>query len=346
MRSKLKLIVSLMCIIGLLFILTACGGQSNSEQNETDQPEKISLRFSGQHPIDHMGTAAMEKIKEKIETETDGRIEITLYPAQQLGDYTQVYEDVMRGSIDMALLSVPSQYDHKLEIAWLPYIGSTYEEIKKVYSPGSYISDVVSDLHANLGVKFLGFFGEGYGGLACNKPVEEPADLTVPKSLLVRVPPMESWRLGIEALGFRTTTIPYAEVYTALQTGVADGWFGGPPNLNYAGFKDVIKYFYNYNNSYESTTFVMNMNLWESLSPEDQKIISDAITEQSLKSFDQAQEEDSYYMDLLEEYGVEIHKFTDEELLGFANHVRSNVWPELAKQLDVEEWVEGLIATY
>ena len=58
-------------------------------------------------------------------------IKITVYPANQLGDYTQCYEEIMKGSIDTGALSIPNQYDPLLEIPYLPMLAGTYDEAKK-----------------------------------------------------------------------------------------------------------------------------------------------------------------------------------------------------------------------
>ncbi|MDK2986558.1 MAG: TRAP-type transport system periplasmic protein [Clostridia bacterium] len=350
--KKIKLIFSIFCIVVLaLAVLAGCGNneteldsqQSGDKQNEGSK--KIELRLAGQHPVEHMATEALNRIKETIAEKSNGRIEITIYPANQLGDYTQVYEEIMRGTIDMALISIPSQYDPRLEIGFIPYIAANYEEIKKVFASNSFLFNEVTKLHDNLGVKFLGFFGEGFGGIGCSKMPEAPANFNVDKGLLVRVPPMDVFKFGAEDLGYRTTTIPYAETYAALQTGVADGWVGGPPNLNYLWFRDVIDYYLQYNNSFESTSFVMNKKLFESLSPEDQKIIQEAIAAESENSFDLAKADDEKYRKMLREEGIEVIEFTDEELKAMAEHAREVTWPKLTKRL-TEELVQGLKESY
>ncbi len=347
LMKKFKLVLAVLCILVLaLALTTGCGGNNeSSDEGSAGQEETIKIRFAGQHPVDHMATASLERIKEAIAEKSDGRIEITLYPANQMGDYTQVYEEIMRGTIDMALISIPSQYDPRLEIGFIPYIAENYEAIKEVFAVDSYLFNEVSGLHSNLGVKFLGFFGEGFGGVGSSKLPDEPANFNVDKGLLVRVPPMDVFKFGAEDLGFRTTTIPYAETYAALQTGVADGWVGGPPNLNYLWFRDVIDYFLAYNNSFESTSFVMNDELFNELSPEDQKIIAEAIKEESEKSFDLAKQDEEKYKQMLRDEGIEVIEFTNEELKAMAENARKTTWPKLTDRL-TEELVNGLKESY
>ena len=348
MRKKSMVVLAiLLCMVMLTgLILAGCGqGKKEEPAQSGEEPQKLNLRLATQHPVEHMATKSAEKIKEKIEKETNGRITITIYPANQLGDYTQVYEEIIRGSIDIAHISVPDQFDARLSIGFLPYIGRDYEEISKVFAAGSYLSNEVSKLHEALGVKFLGYYGEGFGGIGCTKMPTDPANFNVDKGLLVRVPPIDAFKLAAEDLGFRTTTIPYAETYSALQTGIADGWVGGPPNLNYMWFRDVINVFLQYNNSFESTSYVMNLKLWNSLSPEDQKIVADAFSEQCAESYSLAEADDKLHREKLKEAGIEVVEFSPEELGSFAQHIREVTWPKLAKNF-TEELVNGLIESY
>ncbi|MGO5050119.1 hypothetical protein [Dysosmobacter sp. Sow4_B12] len=64
-----------------------------------------------------------------------------------------------------------------------------------------------------------------------------------PKGATVRVPGLDNFALPAKELGFNTSTIAYSDTYTAIQTGTVTGWVGGPPNLNYLYFRDVINYY-------------------------------------------------------------------------------------------------------
>jgi hypothetical protein len=56
-----------------------------------------------------------------------------------------------------------------------------------------------------------------------------PGDPNVPKNMKVRVMPLAACSMTYEALGYIATPIPYAEVYSGIQTGIVDGQQGGPP---------------------------------------------------------------------------------------------------------------------
>jgi hypothetical protein len=99
----------------------------------------------------------------------------------------------------------------------------------------------------------MGIVPEGFVGVALTKPAEHLFEAGVEKGVLIRVPPIDTFNAGAHAMGFRGTTIAYADLYPALQTGVADGWIGGTAALNYFGFRDIIKEFIPYRAYVEAT---------------------------------------------------------------------------------------------
>ena len=131
-------------------------------------------------------------------------------------------------------------------------------------------------------------------------------------------------------------------VFAAIQTGVVDGWMGGPPNLNYLNYRDLIKYYYQYNFTHEATQIYMNQKKFQSLLPEDQKVLEEAIQKQCAGSLASAKADDDKYNKLMADMGIKVHYFTTEELELMAKGVRENVWPKLAKTY-TQEFLDQLL---
>ena len=85
----------------------------------TEAAPELILKFAGQSPSNHPASILMKDIAKEIGEKTNGRIEVKVYPANQLGDYTLVFEEQIRGTIDMSNISVPSQFDPRLELVIL-----------------------------------------------------------------------------------------------------------------------------------------------------------------------------------------------------------------------------------
>jgi TRAP-type transport system periplasmic protein len=325
MTDKLK---SIVCI-GLATLFATFGNTTAFAAPE------MTLKFAGQNAADHPASKQMQIIADQIKEQTDGRIEVKVYPANQLGDYSLVYQEQIQGTIDMSCISVPSQFDPRMELIYINgYVGD-YDDVKRVFKKDGWLFNKMNEFNERLGVKLLGFFIEGMIGTGTTKPAKNPLDPTVDQGVLVRVPNMDVYKQAAEAMGFRTVTIPYADVYQALQTGVADGVNGYPVAAAYTALGDVIKYWYMTNYSLEVLNFMISGKTWEKIAPADQKIIQDILAQATIDSVDNAQNIDSHYMDLMRQKGIEVVTYTKEELEP-AMKACASTWPKLEKSMTKE----------
>jgi TRAP-type C4-dicarboxylate transport system substrate-binding protein len=323
---------------------TSPTGDASASSEPADGFTPVEWRMANQHPLDSFVTAADQEIIEEIKEATEGRVNITLYPDSQLGDYLSVFDELMVGSIEMAHISVNEAYDSRLLGTFLPYLATGYEQLESIYSPDAYLFQTMHEIEAGLGIELMGFFCEGFDGVGTDAELTDPAVIGAEKGVLIRVPAMDTFAKCNIELGFRTSTIPYSDTYTSIQTGIVDGWAGGPANLNYLYFRDVLKYYYDYQQVQEATHILISQAAFESLLPEDQEAIRSIIQEKCAGSIELAQADEGKYKDLLETEGVTVVEFTDEERAAFAKAVRDNVWPELAETF-TQEFLDNVLAS-
>jgi len=296
---------------------------------------EITLKFAGQSPADHPATILMNELAKEVADKTKGRIEVKVYPANQLGDYTLVYEELIKGTIEMGCISVPSQFDPRLELVYINGFLRDYDDVKKIFAPNAWLFKKMDELNNRLGVKLGGFFIEGMIGTATTKPAASPLDPSVKKGVLIRVPNMDVYKLAADAMGYRTVTIPYADVYQALQTGVAEGVNGFSVVAAYTMLRDVIKYWYNTNYSLECLNIMISGKTWAKMAPADQKILQEAINNLAAKSIVIAKQTDEKYMKLMKEKGIKVYTYSAKELIPIAKACAST-WPMLEKKMTKE----------
>ena len=276
-------------------------------------------------PMDIMAKI-MQGGADKVKEATNGGLELDIYSDSVLGDYTAVFDEVRMGTIDMAVQSFSGQYDPAFEIGYLPYLFTNYDEASKVLGEGSNTYKMIQNKCDENNMVFLGYFAEGFVQVGMVKPVDNMGDPNAAKSQLVRCPAIESGRLAMECQGFPTVTIPYSDLYTSMQTGVCDGWMGGTAELNYVGFRDVIKYLYLVNQQMENNSGIINKDKFNSLPAEYQTALMEAFSEESAASFGRAQTTDETNIKLCEDYGITIVKLTQDELNALADKVRTETW--------------------
>lgn len=96
MKKALSLILALAMSASLL---AGCGG-SDTAETEGDAAadgEVYELRIATHYNQEHLGYAALQRIEEKLEAESEGRLDVTLYPSSQLGDYTLTFQELGEG---------------------------------------------------------------------------------------------------------------------------------------------------------------------------------------------------------------------------------------------------------
>lgn len=346
----MKKILSILLITAMTFALFAgCGkgsaGTKNDSETETveNTGKTYELRLATHYNQEHLGYAALERIKEKLETESNGQLKITLYPSSQLGDYTLTFQELSEGTIDLALIPIPSEYDTRLEMNFVPYLFEGYDGLEKGFGKDSYFFDKYTEIMGDLDIKLLGMYVEGLIGFGFSSEPKNYNDVNADKKdLLVRAPAIEVYNLVTQDMGYSATTIAYGDLYTAMQTGVCNGWIGGTPQLNYSDFRDVIKYYVPYNVFAENIGFLMSQSVYDSLPADLQTLITDTFMEESEYSFTTAKEGDEEALKNMEDYGITILELTDEELAAYKEHIIEVTWPKLAKNIG-DDVLEGLI---
>jgi tripartite ATP-independent transporter DctP family solute receptor len=98
-----------------------------------------------------------------------------------------------------------------------------------------------------------------------NRAINSPEDL---KGFKIRVPPSPLWQSMFTAFGSSPTTINFAEVYTALSTGIVDGQENPLAIASTAKLYEVQKHCAMTNHMWDGFWFLANKAAWETL-PED-----------------------------------------------------------------------------
>jgi TRAP-type C4-dicarboxylate transport system substrate-binding protein len=143
---------------------------------------------------------------------------------------------------------------------------------------------------------------------------------------------MEVFITGAQAMGFRTQTVPWSDVFQALQTGLVDAVNGMAAPTAYTMLRDVLKHWYVTNYSVEVHPFMVSERSWQQLTPEDQAIFMDVARKYTLESIRVAEEENDKYLALFEQEGIQVHRYATEELQPIKQAVVA-AWDQLASSM-------------
>lgn len=303
---------------------------------------KYVWKLSHVRPQDTTIDKDVHWFSDKVFEASDGQIKIEIYPASQLGDYTVVHERISVGAIEMACQPPGVAADKRIQILNLPSLVADWDEAKKNFTTGSPLMNTAAELFAAQDIKYLAAYPVYFGGIALKADPVAPGDPDVKKGIKVRVPPMKSFQLLANAQGYQATPIPFSEAFTAIQTGIVDGVIGSGAEGYYANFRDVINYYIPANTHFEQWYLYMNMESFEKLPEDLQKVVLDAAAEFEARRVEQAEKDQAANEQRLADYGVEVVRLSKEELSTIAKKVRAEVWPEMKTDLG-EEWATGVL---
>ncbi len=294
-----------------------------------------TLRIATTHAPDQYASEVMLGIKKELES-AGVDLKVKLYMAGQLGSGEQLMGEAVRGSIDIVHAFVYSHKDPVLEINSLPYLVSSYDEMEKVFSPGSNFYNVFDQRMDRLGLKLLGVTGEGFIGVMSSS-MPENYQSTGAKGQNIRVWSAQAAKLATHDMGYNTTTIDWGDAFPAIQQGVVDGMIGATPEATYTTFKEAIKNYVPYNAFVENTAYYASKKTWQKkLNDEQRKVVAEVFAEAASKFVDWSRENDAAYLRKLDESGVQILPLSEAERNVIAREIRAVTWPKLEERLGKE----------
>ena len=301
----------------------------------TSAQAATTLRIASQHAPDQYASEVLRQIKDELEG-AGVDLKIKLYPAGQLGSGEQLLGEAARGTIDIVHSFVYSHKDPVLEINSLPYLVSNYDEMEKVFSPGSNFYTLFDQRMDKLNLKLLGITAEGFIGVMSSSEPENYRT-TGAKGQNIRVWSAQSAKLATQDMGYNTTTIDWGDAFPAIQQGVVDGMIGATPEATYTTFKEAISNYVPYNAFVENYAYYASKKTWEKkLNDEQRKVIADVFARAAAKFVDWSRENDAANLKKLEEFGVKVLPITDAERSAIAEEIRSKTWPKLEERLGKE----------
>jgi len=332
-----KTLLPLLALILLLVSAQAFCGGAQEGQDEKGAVKPVVLRFSEHDAPSGIRADATKLWFEEIKKQTGGQVEIEDYWSSSLFKSKEALKGCQDGVADIVHIS-PAHYP-KLLAAWqayrlFPQGPGTRENINWFYAK---CFEEIPELRENLeesNVKLV-FTGGGLpGSFVSSKKIVTFADIQGQK-----------WRAGnkfdlqrLENVGSVPTSVPWSDVYMAIQTGVIDGCFTNLDGIRRTKMDEAGKNLLITRSLWwvQPNIYVMNLDKWNSMSKEQQ--------DGMMKATEIAEE---YFIDL---YNSEIDKIVAFQegqgwTVNFINEKDLAAWtdPALVKKMQAE-WVKEYAA--
>lgn len=236
--SFVRLLRVLLCLLLCILCSIPLSGCMGTAEEET--VPLLILRYGDNQPEDYPTTKAAEYFARLVQERTKGRICIRLYCNGELGDETQVFEQVQFGGIDMARVSLGTlaEYHPEVEVLQLPFLYDDAEHMWRVLDGP--IGEKFLTGTRQTGIIGLSWFDAGARSFYTRQPIEGLADL---RGLTIRVQESTLMSRMVELLGANPVQIPYNDVYSALQTAKIEGAENNLPSYAAAGHFQAAGYY-------------------------------------------------------------------------------------------------------
>ena len=210
--------------------------------------------------------------KSIVESNSNGKVAVELYPGNALGDTKATMEMAMSGGIEMVTTTgTISSLMPETQVIFLPYVFKSDEIAWDFFDTSDLWKEMAAELEEISGLKMLSVGQNGTRHFTNNvRPIRTPADM---KGLKFRVMQSPIYVKMVEAMGAAATPLASGEIYTACQTGVVDGQENPIWNIAANKWNEVQKYITLDGHTWSENFVLINSDFWNSLPAEYQHII-------------------------------------------------------------------------
>ena len=285
----------------------------------------------------HMVAWVMRNYINEYSDTLDARI----YGANQLGEERAVVEGMQLGAgatCHIGGTAIHNNFVRRMGVLDLPFMWQGYDHAHKVLD-GEVGKSLAKEYEAR-GIKILGWQDSwGYRNVVTTKKeIKTAADL---KGLKIRTIQTPTYVAALNAMGASATPMAFGEVYTALQTGVLDGFEHSPPVVFTGKYYEVAKYVALTGHLFGPTVTACSMREWQSFTDKERQVLADAAKLAQDVNRNLSAQRDAEAIDLLKSKGMIVTTLDKAPLVTAAAPVQD----ELAKQIGAEDLLRIIRAT-
>ena len=243
---------------------------------------EFSFKFGHNQPTSHPMHIRAQEAAERIFAESKGRLEVKIFPNNQMGGDSDMLAQVRSGGLQMYAPS-SAGLSTLVPVATINAVGFSFANYQQVWAAmdgqlGAHVRAAIEKvgLHPLERVWDIGFRQITTSGRAINNAQDMAG-------LKIRVPVSALFVSMFKALGAAPGSLQFAELYTALQTKVYDAQENPLTIIQIAKMYEVQKYCSLTNHMWDGWWMIINGRAWKELPPDLQKILSGAFNDAIVK---------------------------------------------------------------
>ncbi len=274
-----------------------------------------NYKYASNISVDHPLNVRMRECWDAVKTQTGGRLEVQIFPNNQLGGDTQALQQLRSGALQFFTLD-GGILQSVVPVAAIQGIGFAFKDSAEAFRAmdGELGDEVRAQIRAAGIYVHPKMWENGMRQMTSGtKPVRGVADLA---GFKIRTPPGELWVDLFRSLGAAPSPLNFSEVYTALQTHVFDGQENPYAIIETARLFEVQKYLSVTNHMWSAYHFLGNQDAWKALPPDVQRIVERNLTKYALLQRRDTQQRNDSLAEKLVRQGMTMNRADANALRG------------------------------
>jgi tripartite ATP-independent transporter DctP family solute receptor len=276
--------------------------------------QRMVLKATDVHPLGYPTVEAVVRMGKKLETATNGRLSIQMFPSMQLGDEKEMIEQAQVGALAMARISVGPMGPlvPELNVFNLPFMFRNDAHMEKVID-GEIGDELLKKLSEHPTANLIGLCWMNAGTrnvYNSKKPIRSIEDL---KGLKIRMMGNPVFVDTMNALGGNGVAMGFAQLINAMQTGVVDGAENNYPTYASGQHFRYAKYYSLTGHLMIPEILVFSKRTWQTLSPDDRALITRLAKEAQQEERKLWYEMEEKSIKQIKDAGVEITEILDKK---------------------------------
>jgi tripartite ATP-independent transporter DctP family solute receptor len=296
---------------------------------------EFSLKLANNAPLSHPQSVRQQEAADRVRQASGGRVEIQLFPNNQLGSDTDMLSQLRSGALDLFTLSglILSTLVPAASINGIGFAFKDYDTVWKAMDGklGAYVRGEIDKRGL---VAMDRMWDNGFRQITSStRPIKAPADL---KGFKIRVPVSPLWTSMFQALGASPVSINFSEVYSALQTKIAEGQENPLSLIQIAKLYEVQKYCLMTSHMWDGFWMLANQRSFTSLPPDMQNLVSAELNKSALQEREDISRLNTSVANDLKSKGLE---FVEVDKSAFRDALRqAGFYAEWKKKYGDEAW--------
>ena len=291
----------------------------------TAQAQERTIKFAFQNQKEHPQAQGAQKFADLVAAKTHGRIAVKLFPGGTLGGDLQTVSALQGGTVEMTVLNagILSAQTKEFGIYDFPFLFASPQEADAV-TDGPFGKKLLDKLQSK-NLVGLAYWELGFRNVTNSKrPLTKAEDLV---GLKIRVIQSPIYIDMFNALGANAVPMPFPELYTAMEQKAVDGQENPFSTILASKFSEVQKHLTITRHMYNPQAVIASKKFWDSLTPADQKSITEAMTEATVFQRSVSRAQADVALEDLKKAGMQVSEFSPAEI----DKLRAKVKPVVEK---------------